>query len=263
MRFRVPELFLGCFLTVAVFAVGISFSSQYRQATQDQRASKRANEQNHSQKDEGLWDWITHDAAGFFTIWLVVVGGGQLGLFYFQLRLIRESLGPAKEAAIAAKAAAEALPAIERAYVFIIPEIRSLDLVPYISGVGGYYSQVEIHFRIENHGKTPAVIKGVDARLKVLNDAPNNEIHLIVEFVPDKILAGGASYEPHLSPRICEIDDTIAERIEAGHSAIWFFGSIYYDDLFGKEHVTRFRWSHSDILDVFTARGDAPYNERT
>jgi hypothetical protein len=96
---RIPELFLGCLLTVAVFAIGMIFLK------------------------EG--DWLTKDAAGFFTFALVIVGALQAALFFVQLKFIRESLGPAKEAAKAAQAAAEALPTVERAYVFMVPTMNS------------------------------------------------------------------------------------------------------------------------------------------
>jgi hypothetical protein len=51
--------------------------------------------------------WLTKDAAGFFTFLLVVVGAFQVGLFLWQLWLIRESLDDAKIAAEAAKEAAD------------------------------------------------------------------------------------------------------------------------------------------------------------
>jgi len=50
-------------------------------------------------KERAVWDWVTHDAAGFFTLWLVIVGGVQIGLFYWQLRLIRIAADDAREPA--------------------------------------------------------------------------------------------------------------------------------------------------------------------
>jgi hypothetical protein len=41
---------------------------------------------------KSLWQWLAHDAAGFFTAVLVVVGAVQLVFFIWQLRLIRTSL---------------------------------------------------------------------------------------------------------------------------------------------------------------------------
>jgi hypothetical protein len=55
-----------------------------------------------------FWYWLFHDAGGFFTSVLVIIGVIQIGVFLRQLRLIRQSLAPAKEAAEAAKDSAEA-----------------------------------------------------------------------------------------------------------------------------------------------------------
>src|SRR5262245_39808985 len=41
--------------------------------------------------------WLTKDAAGFFTFLLVVVGGVQVGLFYWQLRYMRTGMEDASK----------------------------------------------------------------------------------------------------------------------------------------------------------------------
>lgn len=84
-------------------------SSQHSSpATESQSAEERSNESRQGKPDERLWDWLTRDAGGFFTVWLVLVGGAQLALFYVQLRIIRESLDDAKKAADTAERAADA-----------------------------------------------------------------------------------------------------------------------------------------------------------
>jgi hypothetical protein len=169
-----------------------------------------------------------------------------------------------RDAAIAAKAAAEALPIVERAYIFIIPELEFWDDLPHSSGVGTYASRIGVKFRLENHGKTPAAVQSISARLRVLNEPPDNKFHVIVSILPaERILISGESWVPDDSPVNCPIDEPTADTINDRTAAIWFYGSILYLDMFGTEHVTRFRWSWSTILEAFTARGDAPYNQRT
>jgi hypothetical protein len=56
---------------------------------------------------QGGEPWLTKDAAGFFTFWLVLVGVAQLGLFAWQLWLIRQSLDDAKNLAKSAEVSAE------------------------------------------------------------------------------------------------------------------------------------------------------------
>jgi hypothetical protein len=90
---------------------------------------------------ETLWHWLHHDAAGFFTAALVLVGAVQLFLFIWQLRLIRTSLDDAKisadAAADAAKAASrqalvaeESLAKIERPYLFVF-DVSALSVESY------------------------------------------------------------------------------------------------------------------------------------
>jgi len=166
-----------------------------------------------------------------------------------------------RESVIATKQAAEALPSIERAYVFITPELEAWDPVTDPSH-GVYNSRYSVKFSIYNHGKTPAVIKLIDAKLRVLSEPPDNDISM-ASLLPDKVLAAGESFTPDLSPRGCDVDEDAAVELDNNRAQIWFYGSIWYDDMFGKEHVTRFRWSRSEIFDAFIPRGDAPYNERT
>jgi hypothetical protein len=94
-------------LTVAVLATGLSIGSQYHPS--QPRSAAQANIQEDGQfAYGGFWNWVTHDAAGFFTAWLVIVGGIQVALFIWQLWLIRKSVNDAKVAAEAAKDSAEA-----------------------------------------------------------------------------------------------------------------------------------------------------------
>jgi hypothetical protein len=209
------------------------------------------------------WQWLMHDAAGFFTSLLVVVGVFQLGLFAWQLTLIRKSLAPAEKAANAAQRAADVLPIVERAYVFMVPELEFWDPVPHSSGVGTYSSRIGVKFKIENHGKTPAVIESIDARLRVLLEAPDNRLHLIANVMTgEKIIPSGGHWVPDTSPRNCNVSEGDADDMSNRRAAIWFYGSILYKDMFGNERTTRFRWSYSELLEIFTPRGEAPYNER-
>jgi hypothetical protein len=114
---RIPELLIGILIAVAIFAIGLTFGSSYFPITPAERAKPIS------------WQWMTHNAAGFFTAWLVIVGIAQLALFRWQLQLMRKSLEDAKVAAQAAQQAAitagnqlqlssVALRAVERAFVF-------------------------------------------------------------------------------------------------------------------------------------------------
>jgi hypothetical protein len=99
MRFRTPELFLGAFLTIAVFCVGMLFSLQYfHPATLSPAQQETAANGNSAKNPTMDLAWLSKDASGFFTFWLVVIGSFQAILFLVQLKLIRDSLDEAKEA---------------------------------------------------------------------------------------------------------------------------------------------------------------------
>jgi hypothetical protein len=75
-RFRVPELFLGCFLTVAVFAAGMLFvrwpyASNPAQAVKQQEASEQGSKAQRPDSELTGSTWLTKDAAGFFAFVLV------------------------------------------------------------------------------------------------------------------------------------------------------------------------------------------------
>jgi hypothetical protein len=62
MRFRIPELFLGAFLAVAIFAMGILFSSQYsRQTTQANGTEKSSQSTEGKSEPKGFWEGVTTD----------------------------------------------------------------------------------------------------------------------------------------------------------------------------------------------------------
>ncbi len=84
--------------------------------------------------------WLTHDAAGFFTFLLVLVALFQLGLFWWQLTLIRESLDDTKVAADAAMKSAKAASTqadIAAGTLETMQEIAKNQLRAYLGVAGG------------------------------------------------------------------------------------------------------------------------------
>jgi hypothetical protein len=128
-RFRVPELFLGCFLTVAVFAAGMLFQEQRQAASLAYAEKKRepAPKGRFESPDAELTGstWLTKDAAGFFTFGLAVIGIGQAILFYVQLRYMRKGMADSTTAAKAADLNARAAVALELPIIRMIPQATS------------------------------------------------------------------------------------------------------------------------------------------
>ena len=106
-RFKIPDLLLGCLLTVAIFATGALFA--WRPEATNARGDIA--EQNATKKGDGTKSpdselvgptWLTKDAAGFFAFISALVVGGQAVMFFIQLRYMRIGM---REATIAAEAA--------------------------------------------------------------------------------------------------------------------------------------------------------------
>jgi hypothetical protein len=154
MKFPMPELILGALLAVAIFAMGMVFapSQKYFDRAREVAAFERGEPPRKRDSESDLIVWLTKDAAGFFTAVLGAVGALQAILFFVQLRLMRRSLAPAEAAAKTAQAAAEHIPIVERAYIFI--EARPVQIGP-----EGEAFHLELTLR--NLGQTPGFPKRI------------------------------------------------------------------------------------------------------
>lgn len=105
-RLAVPILFI--MFTIAVLATGLAIGAS-NSIWIEKKVSYGDTPGEAPKSAESPQPWLMKDASGFFTLALVIVGSFQLGLFVWQLWLIRESLVDAKIAAEAAKETADAV----------------------------------------------------------------------------------------------------------------------------------------------------------
>jgi hypothetical protein len=267
-RFRFPDIFLGALLAVAIFAMGAMYwSSQYAgQSTQAPSASHRTDEESQGQQHEGLWNWLTHDAAGFFAVWLVIVGGGQLVLFYVQLKLIRESLIDAKIAADAAKEAADAavisaehLPRVERAYLFLSLEVKSStgDFVDRVKD-----SRWSIEYGFTNHGKTPAIIEELDVMASFWGSGwPAVETATRIPMQKGWAISAGESQGGYSTEFPLRADQIKRAMEKSGY--ILFWGKVVYRDVFGASHESGWCRAYEFENDGWSFAGDESLNYYT
>ncbi|MFH1342707.1 MAG: hypothetical protein ABIL01_16130 [Pseudomonadota bacterium] len=183
-RFRVPEIFLGCFLTIAVFAMGMLFGP-YPQPPAHQvsaTASQSESKVKHPESEPSGWAWLSKDAAGFFTFGLVAVGIGQAILFFIQLRYMRVGMADATMAANASKTSADAamksatvseraLTELERPWVFAFGAA-----VVQTNMVGGWVFE----YKVANYGKMPAIIEVANIGL-VTSDCGEPPLPLMID----------------------------------------------------------------------------------
>ncbi len=178
----------------------------------------------------------------------------------------------------AAKKSADALPALERAYVFLeightnINELLSqlprfdengIDITYGISGLSEGFegmrrprfsdlaASFQISFWFVNYGKTPAIIKDLSFSLThqtIMNEPTYFEKMPILR---DVVIPSGyrmtalnaieppsGEISPYVSTDRIPIRHAIAVEIANNRSSVWFYGRITYDDVFGVEHVT-------------------------
>ncbi|RTM14350.1 MAG: hypothetical protein EKK33_06650 [Bradyrhizobiaceae bacterium] len=165
-RFRVPELFLGCFLTVAIFSIGMLFAPvglEPGRPTQSNRSQEPEKPASSKSDPKPFWESATTDPVAAFTLGLVFVGLFQAVLFLVQLRFMNASMRHATAASNAAKDAAQAATeanklnrdnfiADQRPWLGMTGELKFTR--PFSPVNGGYVTEVEC--LIANFGKSPA-----------------------------------------------------------------------------------------------------------
>jgi hypothetical protein len=229
--------------------------------TEQERNDKGDEKQRHSNSGDSLTsfiDWLTHDAAGFFTFALVVVGGFQLALFWVQLHLIRKSLIDAKTAANAAKEAAEiakrSFTELERPWLFIEGATVSRREIPPESMIPNNWFIV---FRCRNVGRSPAVVQ-----------------ECIIKFVDRDIIPAVPDYTNPIqleTQRWASPDQPFDTKPPIGPSpttgtkngkAIEFivYGRITYTELNGAVHHTGFAVAVSPHMAAFSGYPNDAYD---
>lgn len=253
MKFRVPEVVIGCLLTFAAFAVGMAFTPSGRAG-------------------EPLLSWFTKDASGFFTALQFIVATGQAALFIYQLRLIRVSLDDANVVSSAvtrqASVAEDTLNKIERPYVFVF-NVRSLKVVrweDYEDGSSG--ARLCVTYSVANFGKLPAVIEDMQVSLSVhteplppVNYDFNHPLAVSAVLVPGEPrndLDEGLLWDD------VAYDDYQGDKPDLGGKDLFFWVVIRYRGTFTRGHVTRACWRYDERTGRFVEfNGGREHNSQT
>jgi hypothetical protein len=242
-RCRIPEVLFGALLAVAIFGIGMVLESS-RRPPANQKATSNAAKENHDHPPErSFWNWVTHDAAGFFTLWLVIVGGGQLGLFYWQLRLIRIAADDAKKAGIAAERAADATTAsVDLARSTAEKQLRAYVLVTNMTMSGVEVDATpSVKITIRNSGQTPAHDIAVSVAIGLIDYPPVNSPPNDDADIAKSISILGPQSESLIPAKLEGVlHYSQAVAINTGAKAIHIFGDIKYVDAFGIHRRTDF-----------------------
>jgi hypothetical protein len=195
--------------------------------------------------------WLTKDAGGFFTFLLVVVGSFQVGLFVWQLRLIRDSLDDAKNLAIAAKESADTAKIqaeVAQATLTTMQDTAARQLRAYVSVNNAAFkflpstNRTYIDVVIRNYGQTPAygMIVTVEAAVALIYSADAViPISTEAEAQAETTFAPGHSNTIHINRN--EMAQMFWERHRNARCHGYIWGRIDYKDAFDKAHFTTFQ----------------------
>lgn len=249
MRFKVPEIFLGVVLSVAIFAMGMTFASSYYSHSSGQYepqkseaaaqknlggtlpALKDAKSNETHQQDESKGEFWSAK----FTDWLLTILTGLLALFNYLLWKSTDKLWKAGERQLAAAQSSSERQL--RAYVYL----EKIPIKAFQESVTNLFKYTfKVDFRVKNFGQTPAHNAVVKYTLEVVD---------CVDKKPTQILDPNHTRQlGSIAPLtdFYDLDDAITgidiAAIKDGRQAICLVGSITYDTAFAKSRVTNFRY---------------------
>ncbi len=188
-------------------------------------------------------------AIAIFTYTLYQATRGLVDAALIQSADMKRSIAAGEIAANAAKAAAEAAVASERARLYVVIEHNFLDCInsaaayintPTVDGDPLVSSNLPVaKFKFRNYGKTPGILIEVGSGIEYSETVPVPGYD--VKIVQDNIVAYEKSTED-FTEVISGIQMTMgdAKKVRSGEGHIWIFGYAIYDDVFGGRQTHRF-----------------------
>ncbi len=201
-----------------------------------------------------FWNWTTHDPVAFYTfvlaIFTCVLGVSTIGLWI-----------QTGKAANAAQAAAEHIPRVERARLYVVMESENVSTS--LSLAASEFEKKRdrkdwtlvsfgIGYSFRNYGKTPAFIHEIGHQVIVADEEPRIisyrlQVPLPVDFVlgPDRTTTRIGDVAV---PKIRASDALAIRDMKA---TFWFCGYVVFDDAFGNRFEQQFKWHYSAVSDRF------------
>jgi len=238
--FRTHELFLGVFLTVAVFALGFGVaSSVFPPNTKPETAAQEHSKQEASKAS-------TDERIADYTWWLAVLTGGLVFVALGQGVFIARSDKTARIAANAADLSARAAVAIELPIMIVDPDNGSFgDRIEF-----GRRTEEFCIMRIgyKNEGRTKAFPVEVAFGWTIGNELPANPVYR--ETRPFAI-------DSSIGPDILQVDtvnlwvdlpDGSHDQIRGGTTTFWFYCRLAYLDFMQTRHEAGFCWRRFESI---------------
>jgi hypothetical protein len=236
-----------------------------------------------------FWNWSTRDPVAFYTSVLAVFTGCLVVISAVQIRfLIRADEN--------ARKSADALPALERAYLFV-----GIDFFPTLNMFDQSMIHILRHIKrdaalskhrpiinanakliITNYGKTPGIITYASFGFSMIgdeNDIPDHPDSFIDFEVPplaadqsypdtpdySELIKQGYKIEPGYKPWDITLDVSPEQSavIREGEAFIVALARIKYRDIFGQKHESAICRLYNGKEDSFSYHGGQEYNYRT
>ncbi|HZE52534.1 MAG TPA: hypothetical protein VE111_04565 [Bradyrhizobium sp.] len=233
--FRTHELFLGVFLTVAVFALGFVVASsvpppsQQIEKTDHQQTANEGAERTAEKQIAYYTKWLA-----WFTGALVAVSGIQ---GYFLLRADKTARIVANAADLSARAAV----AIELPTITAFPEYFSWG-VNQDSGGRRHYCSVG-HIAFYNHGRTDAYLSEIKCGWIAGNSLPDIPMYQFTELINvEKILGHHSGGDIRTERFEFEVSADLFDQLRAKTGKLWLFCCLVYTDFLQNTHETCFCW---------------------
>lgn len=240
-RFRVPEVFIGAFLAIAVFAMGfLATNTPSRHIDYQREASQAIGGKN---KVHGFWEKTADDPIAYFTLWLVTFTGvlavSTVGLWIVtwrsalnQSREMRASLAISKAASDAAQKSADA------AMGAALPNFIVLNISTRVinQSLDATLLHEALNIHLKNLGETPAVVERqciAFAADKELPAAPTYPVENTRDVGFGAAVLSGETYDIWIPNPWAKEQIQAYMRMEA---KLWVYGFIEYRDFLGNAH---------------------------
>lgn len=272
MNFRVPEIFIGVLLTVAVFAMGATITHRYPENNYTYQEASSAG------RNQGANVIATDDRLANYTWWLVAFTGvlaiSTIGLWLVtwlagrrQSREMQASLAVAVKAAEAAEKSSSiaeaALFTVEAAYPYVMIRAHGIDVQN--ERIRGVTIGDVVSFCFTNYGRTPAAITEVISDLRIAIGVPDPIVAperphnwITGEVIPAGKDSRAFSFEMNEGMFRTLYEGALADE----RNIIWFMGYARYNDVFANEYVLGFCFAFGTAKAEFYPFGGDGYNYR-
>jgi hypothetical protein len=193
-----------------------------------------------------LHNWLTHDAAGLFTLGLLLIGVAQAFLFFVQLKYLRESLShtatsanAARDGAVAAAESARIARNAERPYFFPL----SFRLENWDGIVSDLDEVLKVRFNVSNSGKGIGFIRSYGIVHEICKDGAEGKLELIVRDQFGRMpLHSNGKWKPEVPFHVFQLTEDERESIFDFRDNLYVYGYLAYTDLFDIARRTGFAY---------------------